>query len=268
MASERQIAANRQNGKKGGPKTPRGKAASSMNRLTHGARSECVIIPGENPEEYEALYRSLVQHYQPVGVVEKQYVKDIAEFQWRLDRVIRFETGIMHSGSYEAQRERAAEEMDLISIPTDLVDPWREREYEEYEKAYEAAEEELRKPLALFADVFKRAAPALLLLARYETGLRRQLRNATRDFELAQARRMSGAAEAAEVIEGTAVDQTERAEARPKSQATKAAEVIDMPESDEYPRAQAHGKPETAEAAEVIDMPAEERKRPRLRRRD
>ncbi len=55
MASERQIAANRQNGKKGGPKTPRGKAASSMNRLTHGARSECVIIPGENPEEYEAL---------------------------------------------------------------------------------------------------------------------------------------------------------------------------------------------------------------------
>ena len=48
-----------------GPKTPHGKARSSMNRLTHGCRSEKTVLPDENPAEFEFTVQAWFDHYQP-----------------------------------------------------------------------------------------------------------------------------------------------------------------------------------------------------------
>ncbi len=49
----------------GGPSTPEGKARSSMNRLTHGCRSEKTVLPEEKGEEFDALLQDWLAHYHP-----------------------------------------------------------------------------------------------------------------------------------------------------------------------------------------------------------
>ncbi len=48
-----------------GPRTPEGKASSSMNRLTHGCRSETLVLPFEDPAEFEFTIQSWMQAYNP-----------------------------------------------------------------------------------------------------------------------------------------------------------------------------------------------------------
>jgi hypothetical protein len=70
MATPNQIAANKANAQKStGPKTAEGKAASSLNRLSHGFASHATIIPGENPEEFRALVADLMAEHQPATIV-------------------------------------------------------------------------------------------------------------------------------------------------------------------------------------------------------
>jgi hypothetical protein len=88
MASEAQILANRANAQHStGPKTPAGKQAVSRNRITHGLTGRAVLIPGENPEDLERLAVKLELELAPGTEVEVALVKNIANLQWRLDRV-------------------------------------------------------------------------------------------------------------------------------------------------------------------------------------
>ena len=83
MATPNQIAANKQNAQKSsGPKTPEGKATSSLNRLSHGFASHATIIPGENPEEFKALVTGLMSEHQPATDTEQILVEKMALNQW------------------------------------------------------------------------------------------------------------------------------------------------------------------------------------------
>jgi hypothetical protein len=87
MATKRQIAANRRNAKKcTGPKTPEGKAASSMNALRHGLRARAVVLPDENREEFDQLLAALQDQYQPQNPAEHYLVDQAAIAQWKLVR--------------------------------------------------------------------------------------------------------------------------------------------------------------------------------------
>jgi hypothetical protein len=74
-----------------GPKTPEGKAASSMNALKHGLRSQKIIIAGEDPAEFNQLYASLQDQYQPQNQTEQNLVELAAIAQWKLVRAEVFE---------------------------------------------------------------------------------------------------------------------------------------------------------------------------------
>ena len=90
MSSTAQILANQANSRLStGPRTEAGKSASALNNLQHGARSEAVLLPGEDPAEYEALLAELTTHFTAVDATELRSVREMADADWRLQRIRR-----------------------------------------------------------------------------------------------------------------------------------------------------------------------------------
>ncbi len=72
-----------------GPRTPEGKAASSLNAMSHGLTSRMVVLPGEDPAQFQHLRRALLKEHQPATPTEKLLVEEMAQAHWRLERVRR-----------------------------------------------------------------------------------------------------------------------------------------------------------------------------------
>jgi hypothetical protein len=90
--SEKQLAANRANARKStGPRTPQGKARSSMNRLLHGLRSRTVALPNENPRLFDSFARAMRRDLRPRGPVETVLVEQVVRTAWMLRRAGRAE---------------------------------------------------------------------------------------------------------------------------------------------------------------------------------
>jgi len=88
MASQKQIEANRRNALKStGPKTDEGKAAVCMNALRHGLRARSILIPGENPEEYDRLCASLEAEWRPRNTTEQLLLEQMVTAHWKLARL-------------------------------------------------------------------------------------------------------------------------------------------------------------------------------------
>src|ERR1039458_5232265 len=112
MATRNQIAANRENSQKStGPKTAEGKAASSLNRLSHGFASHATIIPGENPEEFKALVTGLMSEHQPATDTEQILVEKMALNQWLCLRAFSLQGKVFLVQTFAG---------DKYSIPKDL----------------------------------------------------------------------------------------------------------------------------------------------------
>jgi hypothetical protein len=71
MTSEKKAQANRRNALKStGPKTQEGKSAVRLNALSHGLRSEEILLRGEDEEALRELGERLRNELQPVGELE------------------------------------------------------------------------------------------------------------------------------------------------------------------------------------------------------
>jgi hypothetical protein len=124
MSSEKQIAANRANGKKSrGPVTEEGKAICSQNAIPvstdvsarpglsqpypsegptprsalgqHGLLSNTIILPGESEERFHDLLADLVREHDPANITEMNLVENLAVSQWRRRRLLGLETGVI-----------------------------------------------------------------------------------------------------------------------------------------------------------------------------
>jgi hypothetical protein len=96
MSSTAQVLANRQNSLHStGPVTAAGKAASSQNARSHGLTSKQIVLPGEDPAEYDAARARLIRDYAPANETERTLVEEIAAGSWRLARARRHETAIL-----------------------------------------------------------------------------------------------------------------------------------------------------------------------------
>ena len=88
MSTDAQIAANQANSQHStGPITEAGRAASSRNNFRHGFRSQCVLLPGDDPAEYDALLAELTAHFGPDDLTDERFVREMADADWRLRRV-------------------------------------------------------------------------------------------------------------------------------------------------------------------------------------
>jgi len=98
VISEKQQAANRQNAQHStGPKTPEGKAASRFNALTWSLRARSLIIPADDPEEYQRLWDDLNAEWQPQTGTERHFLEQMAISKWLLVRTANSETRILRA---------------------------------------------------------------------------------------------------------------------------------------------------------------------------
>jgi hypothetical protein len=99
MATAKQIAANRGNARRStGPRTPEGRKASAMNALKHGMTSQTVLLPDEDPREFEHFASGMRLYWSPFGAQEDVLVERIIHLAWRLVRLAKIEAGILSVG--------------------------------------------------------------------------------------------------------------------------------------------------------------------------
>jgi len=99
--TERVMAANRMNAKKStGPKTARGKEASSQGAVRHGLLSK--VLRFENDEEkaeYNSLLADLVRELQPQNSIEAILIEEIAVNYCKLQRALGWELASVRARS-------------------------------------------------------------------------------------------------------------------------------------------------------------------------
>src|SRR5215467_183472 len=96
MATEKQIAANRQNALcSTGPRTEGGKRRSRRNALRHGLTAETVIDVLEDAKAYKALQTRIYADYRPRSNFELELVARLVSLLWRLRRAVAIESGLI-----------------------------------------------------------------------------------------------------------------------------------------------------------------------------
>src|SRR5437899_7612336 len=74
MLTDRKIEASRQNAQHStGPSTPEGRAAVRLNGLKHGLCAESIVVPGEDPAQFEAMLENYRAEYQPATPVRNSW---------------------------------------------------------------------------------------------------------------------------------------------------------------------------------------------------
>jgi hypothetical protein len=183
MATERQIAANRQNAKSStGPRTAYGKRRSRRNALRHGLTAETVIDALEDAAAYKALQRAIFSDYCPRSNFEIQIVGRLVSLLWRLRRATSIESGIL-SLQAETLRKEKIESTNKIDRKTlklfyDLVPtlaPSLQFEIASQNSEYAASCDSSRLDIARsFTRVCHHDDRAIERIGRYETMLWRQ----------------------------------------------------------------------------------------------
>ena len=169
MASKAQIKANRENAKKStGPRTEEGKARVSLNALKHGLLARDAVLPEEDPAEFDRQLRDLERDLRPENSLEFELVRQIADAQWRMRRLVRIETGFLSAALDEKRRHEER-------FNPENIRPGREGETQ-----------------LLGASLLNRTQ-ALLHLARYDAHLSRRYYRAI--AELGRLRKLERAAE-------------------------------------------------------------------------
>jgi hypothetical protein len=95
MASSAQIIANRENSKHStGPRTLEGKAASSLNRTTHGLSAADPVLAHEDRGQFNGLLERYQSDWTPQSAHEEFLVSQMVGARWKLDRIERIENAM------------------------------------------------------------------------------------------------------------------------------------------------------------------------------
>ena len=173
MATQKQIEANRRNAQRStGPKTPEGKAAVSRNAQKHGLASRLAVLPKENRTDFLELLAGFRSELRPATAFEEVLVFHLAAADWRLRRIVRFETGLL------TDRLHALREDFEIDPPAPRADE-------------SDADRQYHQDTRLLAQAFcgDAGADTFLKLLRYENSARRAFCMALRELTLVQSHR-------------------------------------------------------------------------------
>jgi hypothetical protein len=124
--SASQLAANRANSQLStGPKTPEGKAKSSLNAVKTALTGRTVLLPTDDAVAYEEHVADFFKELRPMNTRESALVQLLADNAWRLDRVFALEMGIYALGRTQFADHFSAEDPalqpNLIEVHTFLT---------------------------------------------------------------------------------------------------------------------------------------------------
>jgi len=128
VTSERQKAANRANALHStGPRTSEGKAAVRFNAFRHGLLAQDAVLPGEDVDAFEDLWNRVRSEFSPVGPIEEFLVDRLVSDMWRLQRLVRAETALIHSRVQGLMADRLTDEarsyeMYYLPLTPDVTD--------------------------------------------------------------------------------------------------------------------------------------------------
>ncbi len=106
MSTDKQKQANRRNAQHStGPRTPEGKAKSSVNARTHGLTSAQALAPSESADEFDAHASAFRDELAPTSHVEKCLVEQIIVAAWRLRRARIVERFILEQQATDVQAD-------------------------------------------------------------------------------------------------------------------------------------------------------------------
>ena len=110
--SDKQIQANIENAKKStGPKTPEGKERSSQNAIKHGFRAQAIVLPHEDPAEYQQRLHEFFVGFAPNDMMESKLLETFVSAQWRMERCVKGDTAMLS--------KRVIECFDQFDLDTD-----------------------------------------------------------------------------------------------------------------------------------------------------
>jgi len=197
VTSERKKAANRANALHStGPKTPEGKAVVRFNAFRHGLLAQDVVLPGEEADAFEDLWNQVRANLSPMGPVEEFLVDRVVNAMWRLKRLGRAETALLHSRVHGLKADRLAiqvcsyekEILPTLSFRTITDEAANTEASEALGRArYERDRDEVLLGRAIDADA--KEGDAFAKLARYERSLERSLFRALDELRRLQNRR-------------------------------------------------------------------------------
>jgi len=107
MATSAQFAANQRNAALStGPRTSEGKEKVSANAVSHGLSGRHVVLPGEDPDQFDALLESLRQEHNAHTPTIDFLVQEMAHAQWKLIRIASIEQQLL-TAAFSPENEAA-----------------------------------------------------------------------------------------------------------------------------------------------------------------
>jgi hypothetical protein len=186
MASEQQNEANRLNAQKStGPRTAEGKARVGSNALKHGLTGKQIVLPNEDPEEFDTFRAGLLNALQPHDELEGSLAERFIIDEWRLRRIPVLEAAVYRRDrrdSIIANQEREVRQYEYTEMSrmmeaglafekikiTDV-----KAHDEALAKLRDLQSKQLPDPSVGMTILFERHSENLLNLRRHEDGLSR-----------------------------------------------------------------------------------------------
>ena len=148
MATPAQISANRANAQKStGPRSVEGKSASRFNALKHGIDAASIVIPGEDPADYDALRANYLHEYRPQSASESFHVDTMLRADWHKRRLQQVEADLYHTILTESPGNPLAAVL-LAESPAAKLLVRTQRQIAAFERTWHKANNEFRRARA------------------------------------------------------------------------------------------------------------------------
>jgi hypothetical protein len=148
MATPAQINANRANAQKStGPRSVEGKSTSRFYALKHGIDAASIVIPGEDPADYEALAAHYLGEYRPQSASESFHVDTMLRADWHKRRLQNVEADLYHTILAETPGNSLAAVL-LAESPAAKLLIRVQRQIAAFERTWHRANTELRRARA------------------------------------------------------------------------------------------------------------------------
>lgn len=197
MATERQIEANRKNAQRStGPRSAEGKSRVGSNALKHGLTAKQVVLPHEDPKEFETFASELWDAIAPVGALEGFQAERFVIYAWRTRRGAIIEAALHARAKQEAVVEklrRRIDDYDMEPLHQAILEegPPKSPGYNRTQAKLKAAIRQLdEQPLSYVTNLLEPYERQFANLARHEEGLQRSMLRTLHEIQRLQAQRL------------------------------------------------------------------------------